>query len=525
MNHPPIRHGTSRPPRGDRLGRCRLFRLGGGGNPQRATEAKWQTESGESVSSALHESAGAKPAPAARIENPAVQPPYWTVLPFVLLLAGIAALPLLPATAHWWESNLHRFYVSAAVAAVTLGYYFFLRTRRCTPSGPRPTGPRPRRPDPTSPRRDVLAAAILGEYGPFILLLLSLYVISGGIRMAGELPASPRTNAAFLAVGAVLASFIGTTGAAMVLIRPLLDANRHRRRVAHTIVFFIFVVCNCGGCLLPTGDPPLFIGYLLGVRFFWTLVLWREWLLVNFLLIALYYLFDRFWHYRREPAEGLDRDRACVHRLRFHGVWPNALLLAGTVACVALLDPGKPLPGTTWHPWIYLREVGAVGADRRIAAFGQPCSPRRQPVSLRADDRSGRPFFRHLPLHAAAAGDSPSTGAAAGTALAGAVFLDHRRPVGRAGQRPDLRSFFRHRPLARRRRGQHRRRGGAAACGHQPRFGFWGAMTYIGNGPNFMVRAIAQRAGVAMPSFFAYMVYSCLLLLPALLLTQLIFLR
>ena len=377
MNHPP------HPPRAHRgllaaiaLAVVGYFALAAVGIPQRATEAKWQTESGESVSSALHELAGAKPAPAARIENPAVQPPYWTVLPFVLLLAGIAALPLLPATAHWWESNLHRFYVSAAVAAVTLGYYFFLRDTPLHAEWPSPHWTSPAAAGPNfAQARDVLAAAILGEYGPFILLLLSLYVISGGIRMAGELPASPRTNAAFLAVGAVLASFIGTTGAAMVLIRPLLDANRHRRRVAHTIVFFIFVVCNCGGCLLPTGDPPLFIGYLLGVRFFWTLVLWREWLLVNFLLIALYYLFDRFWHYRREPAEALDRDRACVHRLRFHGVWPNALLLAGTVACVALLDPGKPLPGKRGILGLTARGR-AVGADRRIAAFGQPCSPR-----------------------------------------------------------------------------------------------------------------------------------------------------
>ena len=262
----------------------------------------------------------------------------------------------------WWESNLHRFYVSAALAAVTLGYYFFLRDTPLHAEWPAPHWTPPATAGPNfAQARDFLAGAILGEYGPFILLLLSLYAISGGIRMAGELPASPRTNAAFLAVGAVLASFIGTTGAAMVLIRPLLETNRHRRRVVHTIVFFIFVVCNCGGCLLPTGDPPLFIGYLLGVRFFWTLVLWREWLFVNFLLIALYYLLDRFWHYRREPAEALARDRARVHRFRFHGVWPNALLLAGTVACVALLDPGKPLPGTTWHPWIYLREVVLLG--------------------------------------------------------------------------------------------------------------------------------------------------------------------
>ena len=297
------------------------FALAAAGIPQRATEAKRQAEhaadtGGSGVSPALPAHTGETPAPpnTTGVEEVHSTPPCWTVLPFVLLLMGIAALPLLPATAHWWESNLHRFYVSAALAAVTLGYYLFLRDTPLQAEWPALHWTPPATAGPNfAQARDFLAGAILGEYGPFILLLLSLYVISGGIRMAGELPAYPRTNAALLAVGAVLASFIGTTGAAMVLIRPLLETNRHRRHVTHTVVFFIFVVCNCGGCLLPTGDPPLFIGYLLGVRFFWTLVLWREWLLVNLLLIALYYLLDRFWHYRREPAEALARDRrGCI---------------------------------------------------------------------------------------------------------------------------------------------------------------------------------------------------------------------
>ena len=113
----------------------------------------------------------------------------------------------------------------------------------------------------------MLANAILNEYIPFIMLLFSLYTISGGIRIEGDLPAHPLTNTAFIAVGGLLASFIGTTGAAMLLIRPLLETNRERKHVKHTVIFFIFVVCNCGGCLLPIGDPPLFLGYLRGVPF------------------------------------------------------------------------------------------------------------------------------------------------------------------------------------------------------------------------------------------------------------------
>lgn len=114
----------------------------------------------------------------------------------------------------------------------------------------------------------VLANALLAEYVPFIVLLFALYVIAGGVRIEGDLIATPTVNAAFLGIGALASSFIGTTGAAMLLVRPLLETNRERHRVAHTVVFFIFLVCNCGGCLLPIGDPPLFLGYLEGVDFF-----------------------------------------------------------------------------------------------------------------------------------------------------------------------------------------------------------------------------------------------------------------
>ena len=273
MDHPP------HPPRSHRrllaaigLLLVGYFALAAAGIPQRATEAKWRAEhrGGTGVSRVLPPHTGEMPVPPTANhvgEMPAR--PDRTILPFVLLLLGIAALPLLPTTAHWWESNLHRFYVSAALAAVTLGYYFFVRDTPLHADWPALHWTPPATAGPNFALAwDVLAGAILGDYGPFILLLLSLYAISGGIRIAGDLPASPRTNAAFLAVGALLASFIGTTGAAMVLIRPLLETNRHRRRVVHTIVFFIFIVCNCGGCLLPTGDPPLFIGYLTGVHFF-----------------------------------------------------------------------------------------------------------------------------------------------------------------------------------------------------------------------------------------------------------------
>ncbi len=152
-----------------------------------------------------------------------------------------------------------------------------------------------------------LLHTVIAEYIPFIVLLFSLYTIAGGIRIAGDLPAHPSTNLGFLAIGALLASFIGTTGAAMLLVRPLLETNRERKNVAHTMVFFIFIVCNCGGLLLPLGDPPLFLGYLNGVDFLWTLNLWKSWLFVNGMLLAVYFLWDRFYSY---PRETTPRDRA-----------------------------------------------------------------------------------------------------------------------------------------------------------------------------------------------------------------------
>jgi Na+/H+ antiporter NhaD/arsenite permease-like protein len=139
----------------------------------------------------------------------------------------------------------------------------------------------------------VLDHAIPGEYIPFIMLLFSLYVISGGINLSGDLAAHPLTNTGFLAFGALIASFIGTTGASMLLIRPLLQTNSERRHVVHTVVFFIFLVSNIGGTLLPIGDPPLFLGFLRGVPFFWTLVnVWHIWLPAMVIILGIFFVID-----------------------------------------------------------------------------------------------------------------------------------------------------------------------------------------------------------------------------------------
>ncbi|MEZ6046294.1 MAG: sodium:proton antiporter [Planctomycetaceae bacterium] len=180
-----------------------------------------------------------------------VAPAFYSILPFVALLLCIALLPLFHKTEHWWEHNWNRFLVAVVLGAVTLFYYAFLYGHGVTDHTTHTT---------SAPGLAlavvVLKNALMVEYIPFISLLFSLYVISGGIAIEGHLVGKPKLNAGLIGLGGLLASFIGTTGAAMLLIRPLLKANANRDYVAHTVIFFIFVVCNTGGCLLPIGDPP-----------------------------------------------------------------------------------------------------------------------------------------------------------------------------------------------------------------------------------------------------------------------------
>ena len=189
---------------------------------------------------------------------------FWTIIPFALMLLAVAILPL--AAGRWFEHNRNKAIVAAVLGVPTIVYliaaFGHLGLERAAQTGE--------------------------EYISFILLLFALFTISGGIYLTGNLVATPRTNLTFLAVGAILASFIGTMGASMVLIRPLLRANSERRYSRHTIVFFIFAVSNIGGLLTPLGDPPLFLGFLRGVPFGWTFGLWREWLLGVGLVLCVY---------------------------------------------------------------------------------------------------------------------------------------------------------------------------------------------------------------------------------------------
>ena len=423
--------------------------------------------------------------------------PAWSVAPFAILLGAVAVLPLVHRTAHWWESNRNKFIVSMACGLAALAAVGSVHG--------------------TGGAVDATKHA-LAEFVPFIVLLLSLYVISGGILISGEIRGTPLINTAILALGALAANALGTTGASMLLIRPILRANAGRKHRAHVVVFFIFLVSNIGGLLLPIGDPPLFLGYLRGVPFGWTLGLSVEWMMATAPLLVLFFFLDA--HLARkegQPLEALDPgEELTAPRIRVSGA-NNVLWLAGVVLAAAVLVPGKSIGG--WTVPDGAREVAmllcagasllttpaglraenrfAWGPIVEVAALFSGLFLAMQPALEILVARGGE-FGLRTPAHFFwATGTLSSFLDNAPTYL---VFAD----VARAITPQDAAGI----PFS----------GGvvdeglltAVSCGAV----FMGANTYIGNGPNLMVAAIAREDGVPMPSFFGYMLWSGAILLP-----------
>jgi len=435
----------------------------------------------------------------------ALHVPVWAATPFALLLLSIAVLPVVAG--HWWHANWNKWIVVAAVALPTAGYLLYLGDAG----------------------RDALLHG-LGEYFSFMSLLLALYVISGGIVLRGDLAGRPRTNLLILVAGTVLANFIGTTGASMVLIRPVLRINSGRRRTGHIPVFFIFTVSNAGGLLTPLGDPPLFLGFLKGVDFFWTANLWREWLLANGLLLAVFYVWDLI-AYRRETPDAIRTEQTRYHRLRVAGLALNAPLLGLVLVDVLLESPqiGQALGNrlglgdlTLVRPWgelVMLSLAGlsiwlspkhhyrenrfAWGPILEVAVLFVGIFVTMGPALALLTEHGSRlgvtePWqFFWLTGGLSAFLDNAPTYATFGTLAADGFDFSKL-----AMNRPDL--------LA------------AISCGAV----FLGGATYIGNGPNFMVKAIAEEAGYPMPSFFGYIVrYALPILVPVCLVVTLAFFR
>jgi Na+/H+ antiporter NhaD/arsenite permease-like protein len=395
--------------------------------------------------------------------------PLIAVAPFGFLLLAIAVLPLI--VPHFWEKHRNKALVCALLG---LPVVVWVATR------------------------DVSALGHTAhEYLAFILLLSALYVVSGGIMVTGDLPATPAVNTGFLGLGAVLANLVGTTGASMLLIRPLLATNRERKNTRHTPIFFIFVVSNCGGLLTPLGDPPLFLGFLRGVPFEWTLRLWPQWLLVNGLLIALYFFWDRRAH-ARESSKDLTRDQREVEPLRLFGL-VNFLWL-GAILAAAFLP----------SPW---REI-ALAAAAVASLASTPAGLRRSsgftfgPIIEVAILFAGI-FATMVPALALLAEEAPRLGVTEPWQyywLSGGLssFLDN------APTYLTFLSLAQGLGLTPEVAGVPNSLLEAVSCGSV----MMGANSYIGNGPNFMVKAIAEEQGVPMPSFLGYMAYSGLVLLP-----------
>ena len=377
---------------------------------------------------------------------------------------------------------------------------------------------------------------MLLEYMSFIILLFALFTISGGILVSGNLHGTPLVNSGILLIGALLASVVGTTGASMILIRPIIRANDNRRHNAHVIVFFIFLVSNIGGSLTPLGDPPLFLGFLRGVDFFWTTThMWPEAAFVGGLVLLIFFLLDS-WLYKREEARPPLADPTPDSRIRMHGL-VNLPLLAGVIG--AILMSGIWKPGIEFTVQGVHLELQNLLRDAIIVVLAL--------VSLavsRKDFREANGFnwgpilevaklFAGIfvciipviailqagldgafaPLVALVTGADGQPNNFAYFWLTGILssFLDNAPTYlvffEMAGGDPQVLMGALSNTLV------------AISAGAV----FMGANTYIGNAPNFMVYAIARSQGIAMPSFFGYMLWSGAVLIPVFVLASLLF--
>lgn len=436
---------------------------------------------------------------------------FWWAVPFIGLLLSIALLPL--KYGEFWEKHFGKvslFWGLCLVVPMWLLYGF------------------------DTTQHHVLEV-YLGDYIPFIILLLALFAISGGIRITGTLKATPKSNIGILLVGTLLASWMGTTGAAMLMIRPLLRANAERKYKVHTVVFFIFLVCNVGGSLTPLGDPPLFLGFLRGVGFFWTTThIWLETLFVVAVLLSIYALWDSLL-YRRESPQ-------LVREIQYEPLGmegkANLFLLAGVVGFV--LFSGVAKLGSVSVLGIELPVAGVI-RDVGLLALTYLSWKITSQESRRANGFTWGPILEVGYLFAGIFVTiiAPLAMLQAAQHNQGALQAVHHALFTSTGDPIDamffwitgiLSSFLDNAPTyliffdaA----------GGDAAhlmadmattlVAISAGAVFFGAVTYIGNAPNFMIKSIAEESGIKMPSFGGYIVWSLGILGPVYLLVTVIF--
>ncbi len=434
------------------------------------------------------------------------------VIPFVGMLLSIAIFPL--AAAHFWHKHFGKvsaFWATAFLLPFALTYGFDLAIYE-------------------------IIHVLLLEYIPFIILLFALFTVAGGVRLTGQLVGKPVVNMGVLLVGTALASWMGTTGAAMLLIRPLLRANAHRKYKVHTVVFFIFLVANIGGSLTPLGDPPLFLGFLKGVDFFWTTThMFVPMLFLVVILLALYFVVDTML-YNKEGRPAMPDTSASSEKLGLDGKI-NLIFLLGVIGGVLMSGFWKSgvefdIYGTHVDLQNVLRDFILLGMAFLSLKFTTAENRRKNDFDWFPIVEVGKLFigiFLSM-IPAIAILKAGTKGALANVVsmvsgpdgepvnhtyfyLTGVLsaFLDNA---------PTYLVFF-------------NTAGGNAAelmttmaatlLAISMGAVFFGACTYIGNAPNFMVRSIAETSGVKMPSFFGFMAWSGCILIPLFVLVHLIF--
>lgn len=426
------------------------------------------------------------------------QIPLIALVPFLLMLGAIAVLPLVAH--HWWENNKNKLIIALVLGIPVIVWLLF------------------------SGMTKELMHSMVFDYIPFIILLGSLFTISGGIYLSGDIEAKPSINTLFLGIGAVLASFMGTTGAAMLLIRPIIQTNKERQYKVHTILFFIAIVANCGGLLTPLGDPPLLMMYLRGAPFTWFFNLFIEWLFVNVVLVVIYYFVDRYYHEKESP-KAIRADHEIIKPLKIEGKL-NFIWLVGVVLAVAFINPHYLQFIETNHYFGFIREgvilmMGILSLIFTTSIVRESNNFTWEPIKEVAYLFLGIfatmvPCLVYLETNAHTLGVESPAQFYYYTGLLSS-FLDntptavtfHSLALGLGEQAANMVAGIPEIILK------------AISVSSV----FFGAMTYIGNGPNFMVKAVAEENNIKMPDFFSYMFkFSLIVLLPVYIIAELILL-
>jgi Na+/H+ antiporter NhaD/arsenite permease-like protein len=444
---------------------------------------------------------------------------FW-IIPFIGILLSIAVFPLvLPRFWHYHFGKISFFW------AILFIFPFLLK------EGWKIT------------LYELLHVAFL-EYLPFIILLLALFTISGGVRLTGSLVGTPMLNTLIISIGTVLASWMGTTGAAMLLIRPLLRANAWRRKKVHIIIFFIFLVANIGGSLTPLGDPPLFLGFLKGVDFFWTTTaMLKPMLFMVFCLLGIFFGLDTYY-YGREMKPRIQSD--ITEKLGIEGSF-NFLLILGVIGCVLLSGFWKPtmliddkLVPYSFDVFHVKVDIQNLVRDCLLLVFTYVSWTLTSRKIREANEYTWFPIIEVAKLFAGifitiipaiAILKSGAHGVLA--SVVSSVSTESGEPINSMyywatgilssflDNAPTYLVFFNTaggNPVSL--MGEMSNTLLAISAGAV----FMGAMTYIGNAPNFMVKSIAEETGISMPSFFGYMIkYSIPILLPLFIIVSLIF--